>query len=64
MNCDGEVDFADVNPFVTALSNVAGYYADYPECNWRNDDVDGDGAVTFDDINPFVDCLSGDSPDP
>jgi sugar lactone lactonase YvrE len=57
LNCDDFVDFDDINPFVTALVNQAGYEARYPGCRWLNGDIDGNGAVDFDDINPFVKCL-------
>ena len=60
LNCDGLVDFDDINPFVLALGGEGGYVAEFPECNWLSADVDGDGDVDFDDITPFVDLLSGD----
>lgn len=59
MDCDGDVDFDDINPFVLALSGQAGYEAAYPDCEWEAADVDGDGTVDFDDINPFVALLAG-----
>jgi hypothetical protein len=59
MNCDGHVDFNDINPFVLALSNPAGYAQQYPNCNIMNGDCNGDGRVEFGDINPFVALLSG-----
>ena len=59
LNCDGGVTFDDINPFVLALSNPAGYQAAYPNCDLLNGDCNGDGAVTFDDINPFVALLAG-----
>jgi len=59
LDCDGDVDFDDINPFVLALGGQAGYEAVYPNCNWLNADVDGDGDVDFDDINPFVALLGG-----
>ncbi len=59
LNCDGTVDFQDINPFVLALSDPAGYAAAYPNCNILNGDVNGDGRVDFNDINPFVELLSG-----
>lgn len=58
MNCDGLVDFGDINPFVMALSNPAGYAAAYPNCDIRNGDINGDGRVDFGDINPFVRLLT------
>jgi hypothetical protein len=57
LNCDGFVDFDDINPFVMALVSQAGYEARYPGCPWLNGDINGDGSVDFDDINPFVRCL-------
>jgi hypothetical protein len=58
VNCDGSVDFSDVNPFVLELSNPAAYAAEYPQCPTANADIDGDGSVNFGDINPFVTLLS------
>jgi hypothetical protein len=61
VNCDGLVDFGDINPFVLALSNPAAYGQAYPACDIMNGDMNCDGAVDFGDINPFVACLaSGD----
>jgi hypothetical protein len=57
LNCDGAVDFDDINPFVTALAGRTTYEARYPRCHWLNGDINGDGNVNFDDISPFVRCL-------
>ncbi len=59
LNCDGVVDFGDINPFVLRLSNLAGYKALYPDCPDANGDIDGNGVVGFGDINPFVALLTG-----
>ena len=59
MNCDGVVNFADINPFVLALTGEVPYEAAFPNCNWLNGDTNGDGTVNFTDINPFVALLSG-----
>jgi len=59
MNCDCEVNFGDINPFVLALSNPAIWHATYPDCNIMNGDINGDGNFDFGDINPFVALLSG-----
>ena len=60
LNCDGSVNFRDINPFVLALSaGEAGYYDVYGDCHWYNGDVNSDGTVGFSDINPFVALLSG-----
>ncbi len=54
MNCDGNADFGDINPFVLALTNPAGYATQFPNCDIMNGDINGDGFVDFGDINPFV----------
>lgn len=59
LNCDGVVDFGDINPFVLALTNEPAYVAAYPDCNYLSADCSGNGTVGFDDINPFVATLSG-----
>jgi len=57
VNCDGAVDFDDINPFVAALVGRSSYEGAYPNCRWLNGDINGDQSVDFDDINPFVACL-------
>ena len=59
MNCDGVVDFDDINAFVLALSNPDAYALQYPDCPLGNRDLDGNGVCDFGDINPFVAILSG-----
>jgi hypothetical protein len=59
LNCDGRVNFGDINAFVLALVNPASYMLSYPECNILTGDTNGDGNVNFGDINPFVALLSG-----
>jgi RHS repeat-associated protein len=58
MNCDGVADFGDIDPFILALSDAAGYASAFPNCNLLNGDFNGNGAVDFGDINPFVGLLS------
>ncbi len=58
VNCDGVVDFGDINPFILALSNPATYAAMYPGCPLENRDINGDGVCNFGDINPFIALLS------
>jgi hypothetical protein len=58
MNCDGVVDFSDINPFVLAVTDQAQYQATYPNCFLLNADINLDGVVDFGDINPFVGCLT------
>jgi len=58
LNCDGKIDFGDINPFVLRLSNPASYFNQYPNCPNENGDINANGVVGFDDINPFVGLLS------
>lgn len=58
-NCDGDVGFGDINPFVLLLTNPQAWGAEYPGCDPLSGDVNCDGQVSFADINPFVVCLSG-----
>jgi len=62
LNCDGRIDFGDINPFVLAISNWQGWLAKYPDCPPQNCDINGDGQYGgtngFGDINPFVLLLS------
>jgi len=61
-NCDGQVDFRDVNPFVVYIVNYDSWQAAYPGCDPRNGDINGDGTYggsgSFGDINPFVVLLT------
>ncbi len=64
VNCDGSVGFADLNPFVAALSGgesawrATGLASE--DCRFRcQNDINGDGFVDFADINAFVALLSG-----
>jgi hypothetical protein len=62
LNCDGQIDFGDINPFVQYLSSFASWQAAYPGCNPFNGDINGDGTYgqgSFADINPFVALLTG-----
>ncbi len=56
-NCDGTVDFRDINPFVRALTDAPGYMDWYPGCWLQNADINDDGNVDFGDINPFIELL-------
>ncbi len=62
LNCDGLVNFDDIDPFVTALANPTGYAEQYPTCRIEYGDVDCDTNVNFDDIEGFVGCLVGACP--
>lgn len=61
MNRDATVDFADINPFVLTLSNVAGYEAAFPDCSTLLSNINADatyGEGSFGNINPFVDLMT------
>ncbi|MDX2200829.1 MAG: M12 family metallo-peptidase [Phycisphaerae bacterium] len=58
MNCDGFVTVGDIGGFVLALTNPAGYAAQYPSCNINLADVNNDGFVTVGDIGSFVALLT------
>jgi hypothetical protein len=59
LNCDGAVDFADIDPFVLAVSNASGYAQAYPFCDRVNGDTNNNGVVDFADIDAFVALLGG-----
>ncbi len=54
LNCDGFVNFDDIDRFVEALSYPGGAGWPNPNCPWTNGDCNGDNQVNFDDIDPFV----------
>jgi hypothetical protein len=62
-NCDGAVDFDDINPFVAALAGEEAWrqaVGGAPTCVYLcANDIDGDGDVNFSDINAFVALLGG-----
>jgi hypothetical protein len=57
-NCDGQISYADINPFVAALANAAN------ACSQANCDVNGDDVISYADINPFVVKLGNPGPCP
>jgi hypothetical protein len=59
LNCDGSIDFDDINPFVLILTDPALWVATYPDCPFVVGDINADGTVDFADINPFVALFSG-----
>ena len=57
LNCDGTINFGDINPFVSHLSNYPQWQQIFPGCPGQNGDINGDGTYgtgSFADINPFV----------
>ncbi|MGE0480898.1 MAG: right-handed parallel beta-helix repeat-containing protein [Phycisphaerae bacterium] len=57
-NCDGAVNNFDINPFVLALTDAAGYAAAFPDCDANTADINGDGALNNFDVDPFVALLT------
>jgi len=61
LNCDGMIDFGDINPFVLYLSNFAAWQGAFLGCNPENGDINCDGTYgqgAFGDINPFVTIMT------
>ncbi len=59
LNCDGLLDFFDLDPFVLAITDPAGYVSAYPGCDLMLADCNGDGVVDFFDIDAFVELVVG-----
>ncbi len=57
-NCDGLVNFNDIDPFVLALMSADGYAAAFPDCHRYAADCDLNGQVDFLDIDALVARLS------
>jgi hypothetical protein len=57
MNCDGLIDFFDVDGFVLSLFDPAQYAVQFPACDIAHADLDDSGSVDFFDIDPFVELL-------
>jgi hypothetical protein len=57
MNCDCALDAFDIEPFVLALFDPAGYAARHPDCDIDLADLNGDGRLDALDIEPFVALL-------
>ncbi len=61
-NCDGSVDFFDIDPFLLAVFDPATYQASYCGGSLAAADANCDGSVDFFDIDPFLACLFGACP--
>ncbi len=57
MNCDGSLDFFDIDPFVTAVFDAGAYGQAFPQCSIDKADVNDDASVDFFDVDPFVELL-------
>lgn len=64
LNCDGAVNFFDIEAFVLAVTDPAAYAATYPDCDIMLADCNGDGSVSFFDIDAFVAIVTGGPPGP
>lgn len=58
-NCDGHIDFFDIDPFLLGLFDPQGYVASFPDCSLMHVDVNGDGFVDFFDIDAFLLAVLG-----
>jgi len=58
LNCDGVTNNFDIDPFVLALTDPAGYAQQFPSCDRLLADCNGDAAVDNFDIDPFVKLLT------
>lgn len=59
LNCDGQVNAFDIEPFLLAMFNPGEYAIRFPGCDINNGDIDGDGTVNAFDIEPFLVLLFG-----
>lgn len=60
LDCNGEVNFDDIDWFVLALIDLDEYQTQQPNCApLCQADANGDGAVNFNDIDRFITCLIG-----
>ena len=59
LNCDGSINSLDIDPFVLALTDPAGYAGSFPDCDAILADCNDDGSINSLDIDPFVDLLTG-----
>ena len=59
LNCDGLLNYGDIDPFVLALTDPDGYANAHADCSRDRADCNGDALVNYGDIDPFVDLLTG-----
>ena len=57
-NCDGTVNWRDIDFFVAAIGSQAAWENMFapgtPSCSYLSNDVDSDGVVNWRDIDPLV----------
>lgn len=61
MDCDGDVDFDDIDPFALGLIDPEAYENQFGVPPTTKGDLDENGRFDFDDIEGFVDILTGNS---
>lgn len=54
VNCDGDINNFDIDPFVIAIVDPAAYSDAYPDCDILRADINRDGAIDNFDIDAFV----------
>ncbi len=59
LNCDGDINAFDIEPFLVALFDPDNYPIQYPDCDINNADINGNGAIDAFDIEPFLELLFG-----
>ncbi len=57
LNCDGYVDFGDIEPFRLALEDPNAYWESYPECDRWLADINYDERIDEDDVPLFWDLI-------
>ncbi len=60
-NCDGGINWRDIDYFVAAISGEPAWTAMFtgsPACPYANNDVNADGTVNWRDIDPFVGLMN------
>ena len=57
LNCDGEINAFDIEPFLLALFDPDEYALRFPDCDINNGDINGDGEINAFDIEPFLGLL-------
>jgi hypothetical protein len=58
-NGDGVVNTEDINPFILALTDAAGFAAAFADVDLLVADPNQDGLINTEDINSFIQCLTG-----
>lgn len=61
LDVSGRINFDDIDAFVLALNDKAGYKTEYGQEADQVGDINCDGTMNFDDIDPFVDLLIAES---